>query len=105
MRLKELRIERGLRQKDVAQLLNITQMSYSYYERGLREPEIALLIRLAELFNVSVDYLIENENERLEKLTAEERRVFNKFRQLSITNKNRVEERIDVFLEQQKLMK
>ena len=105
MRLKELRIERGLLQKDVAQLLNITQMSYSYYERGLREPEIALLIRLAELFNVSVDYLIENENERLEKLTAEERRVFNKFRQLSITNKNRVEERIDVFLEQQKMMK
>ena len=105
MRLKELRIERGLLQKDVAQLLNITQMSYSYYERGLREPEIALLIRLAELFNVSVDYLIENENERLEKLTAEERRVFNKFRQLSITNKNKVEERIDVFLEQQKMMK
>ncbi|MBQ8120506.1 MAG: helix-turn-helix transcriptional regulator, partial [Ruminococcus sp.] len=35
VRLKELRKERGLRQKDVAQLLNITQMSYSYYERGL----------------------------------------------------------------------
>lgn len=105
VRLKELRKERGLRQKDVAQLLNITQMSYSYYERGLREPEIALLIKLAELFNVSVDYLIENENVRLEKLTTEERRVFNKFRMLNGYNKTRIEERIDVFLEQQKMMK
>ncbi len=101
MRLKELRKERGLRQRDIADYLSITQMSYSYYERGLREPEIALLIKLAELFNVSVDYLIENENERLEKLTNDERRVMNKYRKLTSENKTRIEERIDVFLEQQ----
>lgn len=101
MRLKELRKERGLRQKDIADLLSITQMSYSYYERGLREPEIALLIKLAELFNVSVDYIIENENERLEKLTNDERRVVNKFRKLTEPNKSKIEERMDTFLEQQ----
>lgn len=99
MRLKELRKERGLTQKEIAKMLSITQMSYSYYERGLREPEIALLIKLSEIFNVSVDYLIENENERLEKLTEDERRVINKFRKLNETNKAKVEERIEVLLE------
>lgn len=101
MRLKELRKERGLTQKEIANMLSITQMSYSYYERGLREPEIALLIKLSEIFNVSVDYLIENENERLEKLTEDERRVMNKYRKLNRINKAKTEERIDIFLEQQ----
>ena len=101
MRLKELRKERGLTQNEIAKMLSISQMSYSYYERGLREPEIALLIKFSEVFNVSVDYLLENENERLEKLTEDERRVINKYRKLNKLNKAKAEERIDVFLEQQ----
>jgi hypothetical protein len=44
---------------------------------------------------------IENENERLEKLTEDERRVMNKYRKLNRINKAKTEERIDIFLEQQ----
>jgi transcriptional regulator with XRE-family HTH domain len=55
--LKTLRIQKKLKQQDVAEYLNITQVAYGRYEAGLREPDIDTLIRLAELFNVSLDIL------------------------------------------------
>ncbi len=101
MRLKELRKESGLKQTEISKLLNISQMAYSYYERGLREPDIKTLIKLSEIFNVSVDYLIENENTRLDKLTDSERAFLFKYRKLNEKNKIKLEERADIFLEQQ----
>ena len=102
MRLKELRIELGMTQKQVADFLNISQMSYSYYEREMREPEISTLIKLSKLFNTTVDYIIENENERLDRITDSERSLLNKFKALNQINRTKVEERIDVLYELQK---
>ncbi len=63
MRLRELRKELKLTQTDVANKLFITQHGYSNYENGKTEPNIETLIKLADIFNVSVDYLIErNDN-------------------------------------------
>ena len=58
MRLKELRKKKGISQLRLATDLNTTQNTISRYETGEREPGIAELIKIAEYFNVSVDYLI-----------------------------------------------
>ena len=58
MRLKELRKNKGLSQLRLATELNTTQNTVSRYETGEREPGIDELIKIADYFNVSVDYLI-----------------------------------------------
>ena len=58
MRLKELRKRKGLSQLRLATELNTTQNTISRYETGEREPGISELIKIADYFNISVDYLI-----------------------------------------------
>ena len=57
-RLKELRSEKGVSQKVVADFLGITDKGYCFYELGQREPSISTLIKLCNYFDVSADYLI-----------------------------------------------
>ncbi|HBJ1648630.1 helix-turn-helix domain-containing protein [Clostridium botulinum] len=59
-RLKELRIEKNLLQKDLANFLNITTSAYGYYEQGKRIPDSDTVKKIADFFNVSLDYLIGN---------------------------------------------
>ena len=58
IRLKILRTEKGYSQKDIAQLLGITQQAYANYERGARQADYDTLNKLADIFGVSVDYLL-----------------------------------------------
>ncbi len=58
MRLKELRKAKGMSQLKLAMDLNMNQNTISCYENGEREPGINELIRIADYFNVSVDYLV-----------------------------------------------
>lgn len=58
MRIKELRKSRHLSQLKMAMDLNMSQNTLSRYETGEREPGIRQLIRIADYFQVSVDYLI-----------------------------------------------
>ena len=58
MRLKDLREDHDLKQSDVAKILNISQVSYGRYELGISEPTIESLIKLADFYNVSLDYLL-----------------------------------------------
>lgn len=62
MRLKEIRKAKGISQLKLAMDLNTNQNTISRYETGEREPGIAELIKLADYFNVSVDYLLERTN-------------------------------------------
>lgn len=57
-RLKALREERGLSTKDVASAIGVTQRLIQMYEKGDRKPDLDGLLKLAELFNVSIDYLV-----------------------------------------------
>ena len=57
-RLKELRIEKQLSQKELADLLSTGQSSISAWERGEREPLAHQLIDLARVLECSVDYLL-----------------------------------------------
>ena len=59
MRLKELRKSRGISQLKLAMDMNMNQNSISRYESGIREADYATLIKLADYFNVSIDYLLE----------------------------------------------
>ncbi|MBQ8406605.1 MAG: helix-turn-helix transcriptional regulator [Clostridia bacterium] len=57
-RLKELRKEKGLLQKDLAQTLKTTNSSISDWEKGRSQPDLQTLANLARFFEVSVDYLL-----------------------------------------------
>lgn len=59
MRLKELRIQRGITQLKLAMDLGLNQNSVSRYESGIREADYATLILFADYFQVSLDYLLE----------------------------------------------
>ncbi len=57
-RILSLRKESGLKQETAAKLCDISMMSYRRYESGEREPTASVLWRMADVFEVSVDYLI-----------------------------------------------
>lgn len=57
-KLKELREERKLTQKQVAEALKINSVTYLHYEKGQREPPLSLLADMAKFFGESVDYLL-----------------------------------------------
>lgn len=59
MRLKELRKERGISQLKLALDLSVNQNTISRYENGEREAGYDMLIKIADYFNVSIDYLLE----------------------------------------------
>ena len=56
-RLKECRKAKGLTQMQVATYCDITEKAYQNYELMTREPRIEILVRIADLFEVSLDYL------------------------------------------------
>lgn len=56
-RLKELRLNHKLTQKNIADFLGITESGYGYYEQGRNEPSIGILKKLSEKYSVSIDYL------------------------------------------------
>ncbi len=62
-RIRELRIEKGLRQKDVAEKIGVSAQSFGYYENWVNKPDPETLIKLADLFEVSIDYLLGREND------------------------------------------
>lgn len=58
MKLKELRIKKGINQEELAKIVNTTQRTISNYEKeNGTEPTLEMLIKLADYFNVSLDYL------------------------------------------------
>ena len=58
MRLKDVREDRDMKQKTVAEYLHIKQNTYSQYENGQRQIPIVFLIQLAKFYGVSTDYLL-----------------------------------------------
>ena len=59
MKLKELRLQRGISQLKLAMDLGMNQNSISRYEQGVREADYQTLIAFADYFDVSLDYLLE----------------------------------------------
>lgn len=57
-RLKTLRAERRLYQRELAEMLGISVRGYQCYETGEHEPGVKKLIALADYYHVSIDYLV-----------------------------------------------
>lgn len=57
-RLRDLREDHDLTQKQVAEILQTTQQVYSEYEKGVREIPLRRIILLAKYYNVSIDYMV-----------------------------------------------
>ena len=57
-RIRELREDKNLKQKDLAQALHCSQQVYSNYELGQRDIPTDILIRLSKFYKVSVDYIL-----------------------------------------------
>ena len=57
-RIRDMRIDKGLTQKDVADVINVKQNTYCQYEIGVLNYPLDVVIKLAEYYNVSVDYLV-----------------------------------------------
>lgn len=91
-RLKELRKQAHLTQVELASKLGIVQSSYADWERGKKKPTQENLVKIAQILNVSVDYLVGNSDEKSDELdniellfrmnskglTDEEKKVFKK---------------------------
>ena len=91
-RLKDLRKQAGLTQVNVAERLGVSQPAYASWERGIKKPTQENLVKIAQVLNVSVDYLVGNSEERTDELdniellirinskglTEEEKEVFKK---------------------------
>ena len=60
--IRNLRIDKGYTQEQVAQYLNVRQNTYSQYEVGRLNYPVEALIKLADLYGVSVDYLLGRTN-------------------------------------------
>ncbi|MBQ7876693.1 MAG: helix-turn-helix transcriptional regulator [Clostridia bacterium] len=63
-RLKQCRKEKGYTQGQVAIYCEITEKTYQNYELMTREPKIEILIRIADLYDVSIDYLVGRKNRK-----------------------------------------
>ena len=67
-RLKKLRKQAQLTQVDVAEKLGISQPAYASWERGIKKPTQENLVKIAQILNVSVDYLVGNSDYTEDKL-------------------------------------
>ena len=57
-RIQDLRPDADMSQKQLSEILHISQRSYSHYETGSRNIPVEMLIRLANYYDISVDYLV-----------------------------------------------
>lgn len=58
MNLKEIRLQKGITVKEIAQYISVGTNTYTRYEAGERVPSIDVLIKIADYFNVSLDELV-----------------------------------------------
>ncbi|MDD6946366.1 MAG: helix-turn-helix transcriptional regulator [Ruminococcus callidus] len=63
-RIRDLREDHDLYQKDLADYLHCSQVAYSYYELGKRDIPTSILIQLANFYHTSIDYLLNQTDEK-----------------------------------------
>ena len=88
-RLKELRKSHRLSQAEIAKILNITQSGYSLWELEKVTIDNKSLQKLANLYNVSIDYIL-GKNQNLTELTNDEEELIKKYRMLNELEQTKV---------------
>ena len=77
MNIKDIRIQKGLSQADVASALGLSSVVYNRYETGSRQLPLDTLIQMADLFGVSTDYLLGRRDIEESTLSDFELRILN----------------------------
>lgn len=62
--IRDLREDSDITQEQMARVLSCSQVAYSYYELGKRDIPTDILIKLADYYNVSIDYLLDQTNNK-----------------------------------------
>ena len=62
IKLKDLRMKSNITQRQFAEILKVSAGTVGNWESGTREPDLVMLKKIANYFNVSTDYLLDNEN-------------------------------------------
>lgn len=96
--LKNLRAEKGLSQRELSSQLGLSANSICEYEKGRAEASIDTLIKIADIFNVSIDYLVGREDDfgivqssaPNYALTAIESEMLSHFRKLDVSAQHKV---------------
>lgn len=96
--LKELRAKKGISQQGLAEAIGISQQSVNKYENHKIEPDIATLIKIADYFDVTLDYLVgrTDENGKNVQLSGSER-IKEKYLRLSDSEKLCIDVIVDTF--------
>lgn len=97
--MKLIREMKKLTQQEVAEYLNLTRQSYNYYELGKRSPDMETLVKLADLYNVSIDYLLGRstlEND----IASKNNTLFTKINLADDETKSHVEQFLNFLLQQ-----
>lgn len=89
-RIKDLRQAQGLTQEELGKKLNVQKSAISKYEKGIVIPNGDVLKRLSAIFNVSTDYLLDNEFGRSERYSKEETQLLDDYRYLDNEGKSLV---------------
>lgn len=63
-RIQDLRVDSDLSQRQLGEILHISQRSYSHYETGSRNIPVEMLIRLADYYDTTIDYLVGRTNNK-----------------------------------------
>lgn len=89
MKLKELRLKHHLIQQELANILNIPKSTYVKYELESTQAPIEIYIKLANYYNVTLDYLLENPKppRQESEFTLKEEELIDMYRELSEQNK------------------
>ena len=72
MRIKEIRLQNGISQKQLALAIGVAQNTLSQYENGKRAPDFDTMARISDYFHVSVDYLLGRDEEKPPTVISEE---------------------------------
>lgn len=105
-KIKNLRIDKGITQPELAKILNVSNAVISFWENNQNEPKATYLKALAEYFQISVDYLLGLENDYGVKVavsmgdacTVEERQLVTKYRELNPACKKLINTTIDTLV-------
>lgn len=105
-KLKQLRIEKDWTQANLAEKLDIQQKQISSYERGASKPSTDILIKIAEIFEVSLDYLvfeIKGENAKINVRDRELLRAFETIDSFEETEKRLTKEMLGLVIAKHQL--
>jgi len=102
MNIKELRKQNKKTQEEIAKIIGITSVGYSHYESERSEPNIETLIKLADYYDVSLDYLVGRRYANdLGYLTKDQKEFFKLFLQLDEFKQSKVAGYVSGMLERE----